>query len=941
MNRSALLIAIVTASAPAIGETTVDLSVREHSGMARTGAPVRGGVPLPRGALTACSAASLRTETGAEVPCRARPIARWYDGSIKWLLVDTQVDVPPGGAARLWLAPNAEPAARKQPLRVSDDADGISVDCGPARFVFSKKGFGLPAAAWADLDGDGVAETQVAGRPGEFVCEVEHHAPGPPQEENWLRNAAGGPRERFTAAAAGDYRAELESVNDLRAVVKLSGWLVNDRGRRLIQYVVRAHVCAGRPELRVFVTFVYAGNPKRDFIRAMYIDFPRVAGGAAAWAFGGAERHEGRLDASDSVSLFEIGPDKIYHLAPYTQGKGVAYSVTQGGKEVAKGKHAAGWARIADERNSMQLAVRNFAQMHPKELKATREAMTFYIWPESGDKVLDLRRRSDEIDNVYHYDLSLWPYGGEGVAVTHEIMLRVGPPAEDTAADMTAALNAPLLLECTPAYYASTNAFGPFAVADPAAYPHFEALQNVIVEWIRANQRAFHWDGMIDYGDTFFHGYGTRSHYGYVCKKGWCSRGYVGWLCNDGTLTNSLFIQYLRTGDYQTFLTAEAMARHVMDVDTCHYCAEKPGYVGGGHRHDQQHWGNGVRGYGTATHGSIDYYLLTGDERALDVAHEYVKYHTDGIPSENEDRIGGLIRMWEITGDAALKAKADQLLAAELNVPADREWPFVTRPHFRFVSNTSVSLLHYLYSAPPSDAAKLRAAIVKAMAAREQKYMKSWEDTGYLTLIMTALAYQETRDPRYARMTAALLQPSRNFTPQRTEVPADLTGMLRGLDFEGMRDMAFAWQVNNIYIANIKQLCPLPYALAALSKAGMDEAAAYNAGLDTSAPPPFEEVLDAKKIKPWGPVQGRASFAYAYSLSCGSPSDKGGGRSQLVLLEDDHVLKPRQAHVKIMHEGKGLFSHWGARRIIFSSSDNSDPRTNGREYKAVFRGGGQ
>ena len=939
MNRRASLVALVAVSALAIGESSVDLSVRDHSGVARTGVPVRGGVPFPRGVLKACTGARLHTDTGEEVPCQVRPIAHWYDGSIKWLLVDTRVDVPANGTVRLRLEPSVEPAAVKRTLRVTEDPDHISVDCGPARFAFSKKGFGLPAAAWADLDGDGVAETQVVEPPGDFVCEVEHQAPGSPQEENWLRDAAGASRERFIAAAAGDCRAEVESASDLRAVVKLSGWLVNDQGRRLIQYVVRAHACAARPELRIFVTFVYAGDPKQDFIRTMHIDFPRASSGPAVWAFGGAERHEGRLAASDSVNLSEIGPEKIYHLSPYTQDKSVAYSVSQDGKEVAKGKHAAGWARVADERSSMQLAVRNFWQMHPKELKAGREGLRFYIWPESGGKVLDLRRRSDEIDNVYHYDLSLWPYGGEGVAVTHELMLRVGPPAEDTAAEMTATLNAPLLLHCTPAYYAATNAFGPFAVADPVAYPHFEALQNIIVEWIRANQRAFHWDGMIDYGDTFFHGYGTRSHYGYVCKQGWCSRGYVGWLCNDGTLTNSLFLQYLRTGDYRTFLTAEAMARHVMDVDTCHYCSEAPGHVGGGHRHDQQHWGNGVRGYGTATHGSIDYYLLTGDERALDVAHEYAKYHTDGIPAENEDRIGGLIRMWEITGDAALKAKADQLLAAELNVPADREWPFVTRPHFRFVSNTSVSLLHYLYSAPPNDAAKLRRAIVKAMAAREQKYMRSWEDTGYLTLIMTALAYQVTDDARYARLTAALLQPSRNFTPRRAEVPADLTGLLRGLDFEGVRDMAFAWQVNNIYIANIKQLCPLPYALAALNKAGMDEAAVYNAGLDTSPPPPFEEVLDPKAIRPWGPVKGRPSSAYSYRLSHGSPSDKGGGRSQLVLMEDGRPLKPRQAHLKIMHEGKGLFSHWGARGLIFSSSDNSDPRTNGREYKAVLRGG--
>ncbi|MBT4818709.1 MAG: hypothetical protein HON70_23570, partial [Lentisphaerae bacterium] len=696
----------------------------------------------------------------------------------------------------LRLRVDGEAAQLVNTVSVTETDAAITVSSGAARFAFSKASFGLPSAAWVDLDGDGQAEAEAIGGVGEFVCEVEHTPPGPPEEENWLRDAAGTARERFSAAPSGDYRVVVEHASDLRAVVKLSGWLVNDEGRRLIQYVIRAHVCAGSREIRILPTFVYAGNPKEDFIRAMYIRFPRVHEGAALWALGGEQRHGGSLGADEKVSLFEVGSTKIYHLAPYTTDKTVRYSVVSGTATIAQGAEASGWARVADTGSSTHLAVRNFWQMHPKELMASRDGVTFYLWPEHGGKVLDLRRRSDEVDNIYHYDLSLWPYGGEGVAATHELLLRIGPPAEDAGGEMTGALNAPLLLQCTPEYYASTHAFGPFAPVDAIAYPHFEGVQNVITEWIRKNQRTFHWDGMIDYGDTFFHGYGTRSHYGYVCDKGWCSRGYVGWLCNDGTLTNSLFIQYLRSGDYETFLMAEAMARHVMDVDTCHHCAAEPGYVGGGHRHDQQHWGNGVRGYGTATHGAIDYYLLTGDERALEVAQEYAKYHTNGIVSENEDRIGGLIRMWEITGDPAMKAKADKLMAAELNVPADRQWPFVTKSHFRFVSNTSVSFVHYLYSAPPDDAARLRDAIVKAMDGREQQYLTTWEDSGYLTLILTSLAFHATGDQRYALMTASLLQPSRSYTPRQEEVPSDFLSVLRATDFEEMLGVARKWQIN-------------------------------------------------------------------------------------------------------------------------------------------------
>jgi len=925
---------LVGVAAGAAAQIEVPLTVRDHAGVTRVAWPVRGGIPLPRGLLRDATPARLLDAGGAELPCRVRPSARWYDGSVKWLLADTQVDLPANGEAALTLRLGEAARTTGPRVQTAETPASITVDTGPAKFVFSRGAFGLPAEAWVDLDGDGRWDTQVAGEGSELTCEVEHQPPGEPEEENWLRDATGGPREAFGATLDGDYRVEVENANDLRAVVRISGWLTNPAGRRLLQYVIRAEACAGRSELRLVHTLVYAGKPKEDFIRALRLRFPRQASGDGAWALGGETRHAGRLGHGAPVSLWEIGPKKIYHLAPYTLDKTVYYTVSEGDRELATGKEAAGWARVADQRSAMTLAVRNFQQMHPKEIAVEPEAVSLYLWPERGGKVLDLRRRYDYVENTYHYDLSLWEYGGEGVGLTHELLLRYGPPGEDVAADLAAALDAPLLLECSPQWYADSGAFGPLSPADPARYPQLEGVQNVILEWIRHNQRIFHWDGMIDFGDTMFHGYATPSHYGYMGEQAWCSRGYVGWLCNDGTLTHSLFLQYVRTGDYEAFRTAEAMARHVMEVDTCHYCAADPRYVGGGHRHDQQHWGNGVRGYGTATHGAIDYYLLTGDERALEVAREYAQFHTDGNMGENEDRIGGLIRFWEITGEPQWKATADAVLAAELNVPPEAGWRFVTQQHFRFVSNTSVSLLYYLTSAPPGDSAALREAILRSVDFREPAFRSSWDDAGYLALILCSLAYQETGDERYAATTACLAQRAANF-PRTLQPPADFLPLLRGMDFETLVATARQWSVNNIYIANIHQLCSLPYAIAAFQRAGLEEPAVYAVARVENKPPPFQEVLDPKSMSP------EIENCYIVGLQQGAPSDVAGGYSDLVLLEDGQPLGPaHSAHAEIRQAGRGRYSHWGARTIYFSTSDNSDPRTNGREYKVTYPGPG-
>lgn len=78
-----------------------------------------------------------------------------------------------------------------------------------------------------------------------------------------------------------------------------------------------------------------------------------------------------------------------------------------------------------------------------------------------------------------------------------------------------------------------------------------------------------------------------------------------------------------------------------------------------------------------------------------------------------------------------------------------------------------------------------------------------------------------------------------------------------------------------------------------------------------------------------------------YCFKASLPGDLGTGdsnadpyASNLILLENGLGLGPAHAvHDLIRNAGHGLFSHWqGA--LYFSTSDNTDPRRNGREYHA-------
>jgi ABC-type polysaccharide/polyol phosphate transport system ATPase subunit len=69
----------------------------------------------------------------------------------------------------------------------------------------------------------------------------------------------------------------------------------------------------------------------------------------------------------------------------------------------------------------------------------------------------------------------------------------------------------------------------------------------------------------------------------------------------------------------------------------------------------------------------------------------------------------------------------------------------------------------------------------------------------------------------------------------------------------------------------------------------------------------------------------------AYAIQGDSIEDS--KRSRFSLYEDEKQLRPgHYAHDLIRKHGKGGYSHWGS-SLYFSTSDNSDPRKNGRIYR--------
>jgi hypothetical protein len=111
------------------------------------------------------------------------------------------------------------------------------------------------------------------------------------------------------------------------------------------------------------------------------------------------------------------------------------------------------------------------------------------------------------------------------------------------------------------------------------------------------------------------------------------------------------------------------------------------------------------------------------------------------------------------------------------------------------------------------------------------------------------------------------------------------------------------------------------------------DTSADNRLTDPSACPAGETIV---LTRPFPVLEGQAYKAALPSLANLSDSDAKLFYSPASLCEDNEILGPPHTfHAEIVKMGFGRFSHFGD-SVIFSSSDNSDPNSNSRQYTIIF-----
>jgi len=606
------------------------------------------GVPWPRGQIRS-TAKALDFRTGNHA-IQSWPLAYWPDGSLKWTAHALAGGVPAG---ELKLE-NGKPAAGG--LTVKQTAAQIVISAGDLSWTVPTRGEAL------------IAEATRAGRvtlKNLRLVALRQDGAEPELDGKTARQAFSSKVNTVT----------VEQQGPVRAVLKLDGTHTGN-GRDWLPFSVRLYFYAGAESVRIVHTFVWDGDPAKDFIAGLGVTAQvpmtnathdrhvRFSGeGVGVWG-----------EAVRPITGLRRDPGKAYRdaqvagqaLPPLS---GMAKTVQDGLKWIPewgdfslsqlsadgftlKKRTAAGHAWIDSNGGSrtkglvytggasggVALGFKDFWQRAPVRLDVRGAAtelaeVTAWLYSPSAP-AMDMRsyRSAGEMDthaeqieglNITYEDYEPGWDTSVGVARTSELQLWVlaATPSHQAFSDMAEQVANPARPVLTPQRLHAAAVFGDWDVVDTRtpARKLIEDRMTVQLDQYLKEVEQHRWYGFWHYGDVM-HAYDADRHMWRYDIGGYA------WDNSELSTDLWLWYSYLRTGRADIFKLAEAMTRHTGEVDVYHAGPFK----GFGTRHGVQHWSDSSKQprVSNAAYRRI-YFFLTADERCGDLIRELLESDAD------------------------------------------------------------------------------------------------------------------------------------------------------------------------------------------------------------------------------------------------------------------------------------------------------------------------
>ncbi len=659
----------------------IALHVREEDGRARHAWPLTRGVALPEGSVREIDSLHLWDESALAQPAQFRVLSRWGDGSIKWILTDFQADLSPQQSRTFTLGWNvdSQSVAAQTPIAITDGDDHIVVCTGPLRFDISKTRFTLidhAESGRCDAQGHFVSERPLLRRGGGDAWAVIDESAHDGSTQRQLYGMGGTCR---ASLAADEYSACVEEAGPLRTVIRCSGAYEADvpmhhyAGYRPLRWTMRIYAYAGHAFLRVVHTVVFTGAAREVSVRELGLHLPlATAATAPRCAVDAVRRSEQHLEAGEYVLLAQERDDyaQLVHCS--------------GGRREkrAEAERCGGWILRDDGDRAAGVALRYMAEEYPKALGASADGIDIFLWHGEGGKALGYQRYSENV--AWHEGEGVYS-DGLGSAKSSEFFLCFG----DDSATVEHTLHATLGWPCVALDAKSAGGAPLLGNGQHSAHAESERMLGGFVEWMQRQIKQERWYGYLDWGDVL----ATWEEE----ADAWRFKGRWGWCNSEWDPRHAVWLHFLRTGERSFFNLAEAMTRHSLDVDTCHYQPLRPYWVGGCYRHSMDHFGDEPCASHTFVDNWTDFYYLTGDGRTRDVIEEagvfFLNYRWTDDPRYSfslrsiANVLRGLLYAYEVTGQERFMQRAEavyDVIARGQN--ADGSW------HKRFQISTEDKL---------------------------------------------------------------------------------------------------------------------------------------------------------------------------------------------------------------------------------------------------------
>jgi hypothetical protein len=589
----------------------IPLEVDTGGTPASSGFPVSSGIPFPFAHIYSTDQLQLIDASGKKTPAQFNILSSWHDRSIKSVLVTFFPENTGDKFKQYWIEyknPSApQSSSEMKSITLTQDIHQITVDTGAAKFAISKEHFTL-------FDQVYIGQTEVLKSPGDLVFED---------------NKTGGTFRSSLFERKDGYKVSIVEDGPLRTVLKaegkargMAGCQTEDRDRDLVVFRVWLTFYANSGIVHIKYTLIDSKSrtvnlhePQKPIlsIRDNRFVLP-LADGNFFYTAGGEANNVYRGKVEGEKFLFQ---DAVREKSQALKG----YSYAWAYQGVGSGERAPGWMDVSWGRVGVTVALRYFRENYPEKLSI-----------EDTGKLSICLQPKDSL-NIFSTD-----YPGE--AKTYDIFLDFHEGGfSDNLRKKAELFMASPVIKTSPEWYARSEIFGPIALPGQAPKTWEQKIERQFECSSQRKNCSIYPTlyGKTDFGD-YQMGYNTMKNGEWVVNKG---IGHYedahGWI-----------LEFLRQGEKKFLDFAIPFAINHYDVGVMH--AENPSYPPG-FPAGMIHWHGGPEKVelGHAVPGGIDeYYLLTGDERALEVISEQANWlahmaETGGFriaPERPEDKIG-------------------------------------------------------------------------------------------------------------------------------------------------------------------------------------------------------------------------------------------------------------------------------------------------------------